>query len=485
MNKQNITIKYWTFAIFIFIMILITSCDNPTKVKSYSVSGTVYANDNFGIENATILIYNYLLLDDATNSFKELYPNHGSDLRFYNLFDHRNSIPIAQTLSSNDGIFSFQNIPKGVYIIVAYKSGYGFKYLNNIEVSENISGLRINILPITDLPATISSNIDLVDNRFYSITSDLIILTGVTVNIGRNVTLVVSPLKKIEIYGTLEISEEGSLLVMSMDSLYTHSQQYSSIGKFDSITFINQESKVIRNIKVINSELGIRFSYSSNITMCNSYVSAEYQCVAVSSSPNFHLLQCSITNATDTMRGAVFIENSSGSVIECCHIFNNKIGAQISYSQNVQVYNNYFTSNSIYDFGFAQDGVGTVEYNTFKNSQTAIYNYRGQMFANYNDIEAVTGIFAERVNAWFSAKFNNLKCSKYGIKSRCMFYNSPIMHLEGTHNYWYTYNIDEIEELIYDRNDDSESDENYYLLVTVVDYLPISSTPNRAGIHNQ
>jgi hypothetical protein len=38
--------------------------------------------------------------------------------------------------------------------------------------------------------------------------------------------------------------------------------------------------------------------------------------------------------------------------------------------------------------------------------------------------------------------------------------------------------------LIYDRNNESESDENYHLLKTIIEFQPISTKPNQAGAYN-
>jgi hypothetical protein len=38
--------------------------------------------------------------------------------------------------------------------------------------------------------------------------------------------------------------------------------------------------------------------------------------------------------------------------------------------------------------------------------------------------------------------------------------------------------------LIYDRNNESSTDANYHLLKTIVDFQPISTRPNQAGVYN-
>lgn len=106
------------------------------------------------------------------------------------------------------------------------------------------------------------------------------------------------------------------------------------------------------------------------------------------------------------------------------------------------------------------------------------------MVAKYNDIEAKIGIYAYRVNATLTANHNNLNCSQYGIKSQCMYYNSDVVYLDCKRNYWNTTSLETIMGLIYDRNNESESDENYHLLKTIIEFQPISTKPNQAGAYN-
>lgn len=318
---------------------------------------------------------------------------------------------------------------------MAYKEGFGFTYLKNMDVSDNISDTQLSLAPIINLTNVISEDTELESNRIYNVSTDLVILPDVEVTIGLSATLVISPSVSIDIHGGLLTSSQSILNIMSSDKLYSHSNLPGSVGKLQAVTLYNQTDTDIQNIRCIDSSYGLRFVNMDNSQLSNSYVHSEFQAISGIDSSNFVLTGCSVTGSVETIRAATYFENSPDLTIEKCHFFDNKIGVQISGSHNALVRNNYFIENDMYDFGFAEGGAGTVEYNTFRESQTAIYNFRGQMYANYNDIEAVIGIHSDRVNAWFSAKYNNLKCQTYGIKSQCMSYNPEFVYLDCTRNY--------------------------------------------------
>lgn len=466
-----------------FCIVALVSCDKTTNLKTYSISGSVRTSNNEVLEDVTVLAFRKAPMNSTLSAFKQNYPMHGAEIDMYESFDHRIETPIVLASTNPEGYFLLDNLESNSYNLVAYKEGYGYSNLLNQNVGNSDFVVDFLLNPVINLPQVVTQDTSLLSDRVYMVSDDIIILPEAKLTIESNVVLLMSPNKKIDIYGDYSTSMESSLCIMSSDRLYSHSNQPDQIGKFDSITFYSPAYSTIHNIRAVNNLLGIRFINSQATNLCGSYIVSEYSALSVIGSSEFTLNQSSISGSIETIRAAAYFEKSNNITIEKCHFFNNRIAVQISGSANSLVRNNYFNSNSIYDFGFAEGGAGTVEYNTFRDSKTAIYNFRGQMYANYNDIQAVIGIHSLRVDAWFSAKYNNFDCTEYGIKSQCMYYNSPIVHLDCSRNYWHTTDLNTIEGLIYDRNDDSENDVNYHLLVTVIDYLPIANSPNTAGVY--
>lgn len=468
--------------LFTICLVALLSCDKSTKPKTFSIYGSVKNSNSEGLENVTVLAFRKVPLNSTINTFKQEYPQHGADIDMYENFDHRIETPIAVASTNLEGEFTLENLEENIYNLVVYKEGYGYSLLVNQNVGGKNLVVDFLLSPSFNLPPVIAQDMTLNSETVYAVQENMIILPEVNVTIGSDVILLVSPNRKIDVYGDFITDSESSLNIISSDKLYSHSNQQSQISKFESITFYSQVNSTIRNIRAVDNLLGIRFINTQGITLTGSYIVSEYSGLSVIGAKEFTLDQSSISGSIETIRAAAYFENSSNITIEQCHLFNNIIAAQISGSTNSIVRNNYFNSNSLYDFGFAEGGAGTVEYNTFRDSQTAIYNFRGQMYANYNDIQAVVGIYSLRVDAWFSAKYNNLDCTEYGIKSQCMSWNPIITHLDCTRNYWFTTDAEEIEQKIYDRNDESLNDENYDLLITYVDYQPISSSLQIAGI---
>jgi parallel beta-helix repeat protein len=320
------------------------------------------------------------------------------------------------------------------------------------------------------------------DERTYLVSTETIVLPGVSITAGDNATLLVDPNAKMNFHGSLNVGNDSPLRIMSSGALYSHSNE--NVLEFESVDFIGQNNRVIRNLKVTNCLLGLRISNSNDVLVTNVYLNSPYQSMAVTATQGIAIKNSCFTSSQDLVRSAMRIEHSPNTLLEKNIFMDNAMGVSIALSSNVTVKNNYFANNSIFDFGFDEDAQGLVEYNTFRSSNIAIDNHRGQMVANYNDIEANIGIYAHRVNASLKANYNNLNCSEYGIKSQCMYYNSDIVHLDCTRNYWNTTDLYAIMDLIYDMENESSTDPNFHLLKTIVDFQPISTRPNPAGVHN-
>lgn len=468
----------WLLALLV---LTLASCGG-TKPKAYAVSGRVVTENNEPLSDVTVLLYRHEMTNVGLTTLKAEYPNHGCDIGMLDDFDHRTSSPVFSVKTDVDGAFVFPKVGEGRYRIVFYKEGFGFKYQNGIWVDDDLSNVQAMLLPVLEMPTVITDDMILDAERMYFISADTVILPGVSIAVGRNVTLLFYPNTKINIHGILSVGDNSSLTFMSSDALYSHSNE--NVNAFESVDFVSQNNKVIRNIKVTDCLLGLRISNSSDVLVTNAYLNSPYQGMAVTATQGIAIKNCCFTNSKDQIRSALNIEHSPNALLERNIFTGNAMGARIALSPNVTVKNNYFTDNSMFDFGFDEDAQGLVEYNTFRSSNIAIDNYRGQMIANYNDIEANTGIYAYRVNATLAANYNNLNCSQYGIKSQCMYYNSDIVHLDCTRNYWNTTDQHAITHLIYDRNNESENDANYHLLKTIIDFQPISTKPNVAGVYN-
>lgn len=471
-------VSIWLLALFV---LTLASCGG-TKPKAYAVSGRVVTENDEPLSDVNVLLYRHEATNAELTTLKAEYPNHGCDIGMLDDFDHRTSSPVFSVKTGVDGAFVFPRVEKGRYRIIFYKEGYGFKYLNGIWVDDDMSNIQALLLPVLELPTVISDDMSLDDERMYFISADTVILPGVSIAVGRNVTLLFYPNTKINIHGILSIGDNSSLTFMSSDVLYSHSNE--NVIAFESVDFISQSNQVIRNLKVTDCLLGLRISNSNDVLVTNAYLNSPYQGMAVTATQGIAIKKCCFTNSQDQIRSALNIEHSPNALLERNIFIGNAMGARIALSPNVTVKNNYFTDNSMFDFGFDEDAQGLVEYNTFRSSNIAIDNYRGQMVANYNDIEADIGIYAYRVNATLTANYNNLNCSQYGIKSQCMYYNSDIVHLDCTRNYWNTTDLETIMGLIYDMNNESGNDPNYHLLKTVIDFRPISTRPNQAGVYN-
>lgn len=481
----NMKREIWQYLLVFLLMssLFMISCSKTTGPNTFGITGVVTDENGLPISGATVIVYHSPQLSESLQGFKAQYPNHGVSIDYYKNFDHRKTPSILSVVSGSDGSYKINGLSEATYNLVAIKENYGFEYVQNYDLVDNVENFQICVKPLIEIPQTISGGYSLESGRNYYITSGLVVLPEGCLNIGTDVRLFIEPGYDVNIHGKLNIYDASSLYIGSSDGLFDGSCD-QDLDKYNSITLHNQYNGSIQNIVIDDTMLGLRVIDSNDFAMNNTYVNAHYQGIVVVGSQNITLSQCSVNGSRETIRAALTIENSSAISMDKCHLWENYNGIQVAGTDDVAISNCYFINNSSRDVFIAEDGSATISRCTFKSSNTAIYGLSGQADIVYNDIQARVGINIERVGAWFSANFNNIDCTDIGIKSRCMFYNSPILHLDCTRNYWYTNDQEAIAELIYDRDNVSPDEENYHLLVTIIDFLPIASFPNDVGVFN-
>lgn len=465
----------------ILITIILISCNSTTKPKTFKVSGIVRNENGEPVQGAKVLLFT--AEKDNNIDFKNKYPNHGASLQFYERFDHRNYTPIREVFSEIDGTFHFSEVSKGRYNVVALKEGVGFEYALSLMIDGVMDDLEISLKEITEIPSVIDGHYLMSDNNIYVSPSDIIILPEATLEIDGNVSLFLGDGCKIDVYGKLLKDSNSFLHIDSNDGLFCDPDS-EKIQTIDKIIFYGQNDIDLHGISLANSYNGIVFNQSHDVDLSNCFVKSKSLCISFINCSDFNISNCSITGSIDNVRAGIYIEFSSFGTIERCHLWENVNAMQVSVSSNINILNNYFSNNTRRSLYFARDGEGEVTYNTFQGCYEAIYSYMGRFVAEYNDIQGERGIYCGWVGAYFSANYNNIDCQDYGIKSRCMRYNSPIITIDCKRNYWGTRDVELIRSVIWDMTNEDTDDVNYNLLVSIVEYLPISQNKNDAGVRN-
>lgn len=487
--------KYLPNSVGLFVLILIclvfilNGCSGEDK--TYSIKGRVelVPLEKYGVEapkdftDVTVLVYRAVAIDPIIADLNASYPNHGVIFDQHVAFDHRLATPVASVLTTADGQFAFNRLSAGRYNLVAYRDDWGFKYLLDLNVLDDVSGLVMLVTPVIDLPPQISSDFQMIDGVVYRSTGNLIVLPDQVLSVTGTNKILLAPGSSVSVYGGINTTDSTNLTFVSSDKTYTHSQ--TEVERFTQIDLIGVSDQILQGFVIRDSSYGLKLMNCERVNLVNSTMDGKYQSIALSNSPDISIFNCVLSKSTDLSLGALYAEFSDNLRVERSVFLHNQIGITLIWGQQGLVKNNYFSHNLINDVYCGTNATTTVENNTFQNSNTSITNYAGVLVANYNDIAAETGIHSYYLHASFTAKHNNLDCSDYGIISKGRFQTANLLEMDSTQNYWFTTQSSTIREKIYDHYNEDPNDPIYYVYVTVVKYQPFAMNRiQNAGIFN-
>ncbi len=457
-----------------FLVFLLFAC-SLTKPSGKTLVGKVILSDTSDFSNVKVSLFNLPQIDTSISNAIEKYPSLslGVDLGVY-LFDPRKQKPFAQTLTDKNGNFSFSNIPDGEYIIFAQKEGYGWRYFKISTFGEKI---QIQLNKEINISGIIQGQNKWVKDRNYIIEGDIEIPDGSSLFIENGCVIRFNGNFKIRVNGALETeSMPGQTpIIFSTDDTST---------VWGGIYVSNQGRLNLKYSVFRSASVGI-FVDASNANVSNSIFidNKNYgvSAVQINNSKNVKIENCIFINQpiglnlefTDT---TVYVKNS---------IFASNYESGIyATTSSARIENNYFVGNRYSVNGYSNVGgsVLKIYYNSFLLSNSYHINLRGlDSEIKYNEINSTSGgislgdMYLKRTSS--TINYNNLRGKRYLVRA-----GSFTSNIDAKFNYWGTESEAEIRNLIFDRNDVSPSDQNYYSY-GIVDYSNYLSAPvKEAGV---
>jgi hypothetical protein len=486
--------KYlFTYIIILSIAVfLIISCGERISLTIHGdLKGFIALEDDEISDYSGIVVelYKPVKLDTTIARLNQEYPHIGVHISQETEFDHRLHDPIRYATTNANGSFEFLEIPVGsLYNLVAYKEDWGILYEYEISITEGENFVSSMSDPlIINQEITVDSHIydELVleSGKHYIFELDTIFHPGSHIVIKPGAVIRINPLAAVSIYGSLTVDTEPGkyFKVTSNDSFYNRSNDivhYSHFTVMNSATVTDNEisngiftfgmnSLVIREnaIEVRNSTFsgkntGLTFEQVMNISVINSifrYTTAEtQQALYLSYVENGHVDK------------SVFINNSTG--------------LTLMFSINVEISNSYFSQNYVLGILNWYDSDNLVRNCIFVNGPVGIINTaRSYINVNYSILGTDIGIYNKVMQlqwAYPIQNYNNFDCSVYAVKTDVYFNpHGGVRYLNATYNYWGTTNREEIEQLIWDRNDEVEGHPYYHWLLGVYDFEPFLNRP--------
>jgi len=511
-KKSPFILKKLPFTFYLLSFILIVSC--TTSPQSGSLSGNICLEGEVDHSGITVALYDLAELDQDIVDINEEYPFIGVKISQTTEFDHRFATLTKYTETDANGNFKIKDIPTGRYNMVAMKDSFGFRYIYEVSINEGDNALEeqskkekgknkkvnieendsFNLSPFTfnlnkseaDIilyPEThISSDIDTTttwhSSHHYIIEDDIYISGDLTIEPGAVIRL--NEGVKLTISGDLTaIGEEENMIWFTSNDLSRRIRQpaektdslislYPYIPyTFNRVELIGSLNKQVSFCKFTQAGTGLLNKVNGfSISDCIFRNSAcGFKSEGVDSTFCSNLLCENITggsggiyfssyidggniknNVCSNCVSGIKIYNHSNPEVKNNYINNCNTGIDISYSSSPEVHN-----NEIYGLGI---GVHVLENSCPKIEKQVIRT-------NF-------GIVSEKYYIPIEIHYNNFNCSQYVIKI--------IPHgggygvdINAENNYFGTIEENEIQNLIYDKNDVDESQQQYY---GIVDFEP-------------
>jgi len=463
--------------------------------------------DPVDYSGVTVALYRPAELDKDIQAVNLSHPNLGVIITQQTEFDHRLQNPYKTTLSAPNGSFTLKGIKPGSYNLVLMKQGWGVRYLHNVSITDgdntlaaqsaqnssfnNRSGKStVELYPVTELAGIISESFEFQIHHSYIATNN-ITFTG-AVAFSPDAFIWIDPARKMSCYGQVSSPEgsSGYVRLTSSDRMYaTTISEASDVSRYYSFECAAQAQFTqdkLSNILSSFSSFGIIVK-TPGLTISNMIFRQSRQGLTVEQTNTVTVTKCNVIATDDAEQGGITLTDCENTVCSNLIVKDCKVGLRQHSCEDATVTNCYFRdtlSKSVYNL---YDNTGSVTNCTFENSDIAIDNSgESTAYIAFCNINARIGLYnyaqTNWVGAYFTANNNNFDCSQHGIKTFAVFYSE--FHLNATYNYWNTTSSSEISgDLIYDRYDVDPSNQDYYRLWGIIDYVPFRlSSVQTAGI---
>jgi len=467
---------------------MLSSCSN-TGPQTGTLSGTINLEGQSDHSNITIGVYKLAELDPDIVAINQEYPFIGVIINQHTEFDHRFGTLVKAGETDASGYFEINDIPTGIYNVVAIKDSFGFRYIYNVQINSgenllqrkkdkderkkledensfnllplsfNLEGSKadLTLYPATIISADITTATIFESYHHYIIEQDIKIDDELTIEPGAVIRL--NDRVKLTINGdlTAEGRVDNFIWFTSNDSIFS-----SSVFRFPSSVSLYEYNRVELD-GTLNKEVAYcKFEHAGTglLSKVNGFeisdcIFRESQCgfkvESVDSAFCSNLLCKDIYN--DSFAGIYFNQVSHG-LIKKNIIIDCEDGINIKVESSPYVINNYINScNTGIDISFYSSS-------NIHNNEIYCFNYSiyiahlSYPIIEKNNVNSTVGIgmfnFGDKKS---EIHYNNLNCSIYAIKLRADHWTPIYYDVSAENNYYYTTNEDEIETLLYDKHD--------------------------------
>lgn len=410
--------------------------------------GNVTLENQSGSSGIKVGLFDLNSLNSDIVEINNEYPQIGVQINQHTEFDHRLQTPIQTTETDENGNFKIYDFPAGIYNLVIFKEGWGFKYIHNFEFSNGINEFNeeIELYEEMHFSGSIVEDIIFESDHHYIFEDDTEFIPGSSLIIEPGAIIRINPIANLTIHGTFTAQgEENNMfwitsndgfnesLIQNPSIEYFYSFELSQIsfsnddiawGKitFASNSLVNNASNVIlSNMIISDGDIAI-------VNSGNSFVISNSLLSNFSSQPNTFYGSSELLESIFYSSNNKFEINNGSALVENNYFQLNEIALRPIFG-TITITHNCFNDNII---DIAPCGLNPViEFNSFNYSETNIELNQGfSTFCN----PTITNNNFENVNITISIFGNNSfnGGSAMGVENDIVAIN----------NYWDLDNID-------------------------------------------
>lgn len=475
------------------LLLIVSACDSSTSPKTGTINGIVILvndTDNPDLDpvdfsGVTVTLYALALLDTALVNSMNLHSAIGFPVSQQTEFDHFYGQSLRSASTNAGGHFLIDGIQPGTYNIVISKEGWGYSYLleHDVTVVNNDNSLNITLYPETTMASVITESSVFKADHIYRFSSDCITTQECNLTIERGATLILDEGTSFDIYGGLSVVGDENEYIRIISS--------GAQARFNRFS-IQPSAYVIDNnlsgIIISRSVQGLLISHS-NIELRYIRGNNSVSSISLQSASGISVANVVVTDCDGVDTGSIQLYGSSNFTIANSILISNTQAIKFRVSANGVIENVAFINNSEYDINNNDQSDGLIiKWCDFIGSNTALWNtYHSTAIISYCNFESIQGVINDNGrNSMVQVNNCNFACSDYAIKTRVYYYgNTDELHIDASMNYWGTTSESEIQQLIWDRFDESPDINYYEFLLGVVDYQPyLTRSVTSAGVQN-
>ncbi len=362
--------------------LLLDGCFNLNGPSGSKITGKVILEQESDCSGVQAMLFLPVSLDS-----EELPPDRdivGVEISQQTGFDHRLAAQVATTTTGSDGYFQFKEVPKGYYVLVLSKPGFGWRY--TFDVSPSCSLPPVHLWKEEQMRGRISENTTWLADHHYIVKGNVEVAPEVCLTIQPGVWVRFDGYWKFQVEGRLLAKGEQSSPITFTTNQGAWSYRFPQKGDWDRIQFESAgQGSILRWVRVEWASRGIS-CVGSSPQMENSiirYCTESGIAANLFSSPKIEKCLIACCGSGVTME-----TNSAPLIFGNLLLDNEDTGIAAKLSSCPQIVNNWIARNSTgVDISYGASAV--IQHNVIKDGKEGVKaNQAKEIEIEHNIVEA-------------------------------------------------------------------------------------------------